>query len=218
MIEDIKFENYSWDELVDTQLGIDYAAYRAWVYVSVKHFRDPDVLDLRGGETDRFDPHSHHFIARSLKNGSIAGCMRVIRGSSGLTLPALHHFPHCLDDFDLDFHSADVGEVSRFISTGPGQRLRRAVALLLVQQLANYSLARNRPHVVFVVEAPLARWLGSLGIPLEALAEERWVEEERGCLTPYLVDLKECDRSLAAAHSIYAPTSATLPDSFRDEQ
>jgi N-acyl-L-homoserine lactone synthetase len=202
MIENIDFSSYSWKELVDSQLGIDYSSYRGWVYVSVKHFREPDVLDLRGGESDAFDPFSRHFIARDQRDGKIVGCTRVIRGGVGVHLPATHHFPGCLDDHDLDI--AAVGEVSRFISTAGGQRIRRDVALLLIRELATYSLERSRNHVVFVIERPLGRWLQSLGVPLEALDDERWIDEENGCLTPFLVDLKECDRSLAEAHSVYA--------------
>ena len=102
MIENIDFRSYSWDELVETPLGIDYSLYRGWVYVSVKHFREPDVLDLRGGESDEFDPISRHFIARDQGNGKIVGCTRVIPGGVGVQLPATHHFPGCLTDRDHD--------------------------------------------------------------------------------------------------------------------
>lgn len=201
-IDDIGFESYSWDEIVDTQLGVDYAAYRGWVYVSVKHFREPDVLDLRGGESDQYDPFSQHFIARNRHDGAIVGCTRVIRNTPQITLPASHHFPGTIASTHINPWS--IGEVSRFISTAGSPRLRRNVALLLIRELADHALDRNRNHVVFVVERPLSRWLGSLGVPLEPIGAERWIEEEQGALTPYLVDMKECDRALAATHTVYA--------------
>jgi len=214
MIDQINFESYTWGELVDTQLGIDYAAYRGWVYVSVKQFRDPDVLDLRGGESDQYDPFSQHFLARDQRTGEIMGCTRVIRNSPQGTLPAEHHFPGAIAS--LEVNPVFVGEVSRFISTASSLRLRRNIALLLIRELARHSLDQNRNHVVFVVERPLSRWLGSLGVPLEPIGEERWVEEEHGALTPYLVDLKECDRALAAAHGVYAkPRAVSLSPEYR---
>ncbi len=202
MIEHIDLTSHSWSELRDTELGVDYTVYRGWVYVSVKHFREPDVLDLRGGESDTYDPVSQHFIARDRLSGQIVGCTRVIANTPPLVLPVDHHFPGVIESLDID--PAQIGEVSRFISTAKSPRLRRDIALLLIRELASHSLDHNRNHVVFVVERPLSRWLGSLGVPLEAIGEERWVEEEHGDLTPYLVDLKECDRALAAAHRIYA--------------
>lgn len=206
-IDEIDFERYSWQDLEDTQLGVDYAAYRGWVYVSVKHFREPDVLDLRGGESDQYDPYSHHFIAREKRSGKIVGCMRVIRNSPELSLPVSHHFPDALTDLEPD--PLLVTEVSRFISTASSPRLRRDVALLLIRELAGYSFDLNQNHVVFVVERALSRWLKSLSVPLEAIGEERWVEDEHGDLTPYMVDLKECDRALAAAHDVYAASESS---------
>lgn len=201
-MNDITLETYSWADLNNTALGREYAAYRGWVYVTVKKFREPDVLDLRGGESDIYDPVSTHFIARNTTDGPIIGCTRVIRYTHETLLPVLRHFPRCLDGLDLDPHR--VGEVSRFISTSSSQRARRDVALLLIRELAGYSLDRNRNHVVFLVEQPMQRWLSFLGVPLEPIGTGVWIEEERGELTPYLVDLKECDRALAAAHIIYA--------------
>lgn len=211
MIDQIDFERYRWRELTGTQLGVDYAAYRGWVYVSVKHFREPDVLDLRGGESDEYDPYSHHFIARENNGGKIIGCMRVIRNSPQLSLPVSHHFPNALKA--VEHEPLLITEVSRFISTAGSHRLRRDVALLLIRELAAYSFDLNQSHVVFVVERTLSRWLKSLGVPLEAIGEERWVQEEQGHLTPYVVDLKECDRALAAAHDVYAASDRTSSSS-----
>lgn len=214
MIDQIDFESYTWAELADTQLGIDYSAYRGWVYVSVKQFRDPNVLDLRGGESDQYDPLSQHFLARDRQTREIMGCTRVIRNQPQLTLPVEHHFPGAIASVEVD--PMYVGEVSRFISTASSPRLRRDVALLLIRELARHSLDQNRNHVVFVVEQPMSRWLGSLGVPIEPIGDARWVEEEQGNLTPYLVDLKECDRALAAAHSVYAiPKSVSSSTEFR---
>lgn len=210
VLNNITLQSYGWDDLNDTPLGAEYSAYRGWVYVEVKKFREPDVLDLRGGESDIFDPLSKHFIARDRTTGSIIGCTRVIRYTPERLLPALRHFPECLDGRDLDAHY--VGEVSRFISTGGSQRTRRDVALLLIRELAEHSLERNRRHVVFLVEEPMRRWLSFLGVPLEPVGPSLWIEEERGELAPYLVDLKECDRTLGAAHQIYAEGLANAAD------
>lgn len=208
----VTFDSFDWDELRDTELGRDYAAYRGWVYVTLKHFRDPEVLDLRGGESDAFDAVSRHIIARD-ESGEIIGCTRVIRNTPDLSLPALHHFPDCMNELDVNPWS--VSEVSRFITTAKGQRDRRDIALLLIRELATFSLDRNRDRVVFVVEPPLRRWLSLLGVPLEPIGEERWIEEEQGRLTPFLVDLKECDRALAVAHQIYAHAGQTVMGEHR---
>ena len=197
----VRIEPFEWGELEDTPIGIRYARFRAMVYVMEQNFRDPDVLDLRGGETDRYDPFSHHFLAFAEDSTNLIGCARTIHNPLGL-LPAERYFPEAIHAAELDVRRC--AEVSRFISRGPSMRSRRSVSLLLIRSLLLTAMQDDLDQVLFIVEESFTKWLGALSIPFVRLADFRQIPEEAGELAPIVVDVAECDRELTRRHPVYA--------------
>ncbi len=201
----VRIEPFEWPELETSPVGLRYARFRAMVYVMEQKFRDPDVLDLRGGETDAYDPVSRHFIAFADDTPKIIGCARTIHDPLGI-LPAEKYFPGVMGRADLD--PTRCAEVSRFISRGPSMRSRRSVSLLLIRSLLLAGMNDGLDHVLFIVEEPFTKWLASLAIPSTRLAEYRLIPEEAGELAPIAVHIRDCDRVLAERHPIYAEAVA----------
>ncbi|NNK91315.1 MAG: GNAT family N-acetyltransferase [Acidimicrobiia bacterium] len=197
---EITIDRFDWKDLDGTDLGIRYARFRGRVYVLERQFRDPDVLDLRGGETDEFDPHSVHFLASDGTSGEIIGCVRSIAVADG-EFPLQHHFPGALERSGID--SQDCVEVSRFIADHESFRLRRTTSLLLIRSVVRDCIVRERSHTIFIVEELFARWLGRLGVPVELLDEFREIPEEHGVLAPIAVNAVVCDATLASLHRAY---------------
>ena len=205
---DITIDRFEWKDLTGTALGVRYARFRGRVYVIERNFRDPDVLDLRGGETDEFDPHSVHFLASDGATGQLIGCVRSIAVPDG-EFPLQHHFPTALERSGIDGQSCV--EVSRFIADHDSFRVRRTTSLLLIRSVVRDCIARNRSHTIFIVEEPFARWLGRLGVPVELIGEYKEIPEEHGVLAPIAVNAVVCDATLASLHRSYgtARTSAS---------
>lgn len=197
---DLTIDRFEWTDLVGTELGGRYARFRGRIYVIERHFRDPDVLDLRGGETDEYDPHSVHFLAREGTTGELIGCVRSIAVADG-EFPLQHHFPSALERAGID--SQRCVEVSRFIAAHDSYRVRRTASLLLIRSVVRDCIDRGRSHTIFIVEEPFARWLGRLGVPVELLAEFEEIPSEHGVLAPIAVNAAACDAALASLHRAY---------------
>ena len=197
---EIVIDRYDWAELADTEIGLRYARYRARVYVLERQFRDPEVLDLRGGETDEYDPASVHFLATDPTSGELIGCVRSIIAPDG-AFPLQHHFPGALERWGLG--RGDCVEVSRFIATHQSFRMRRITSLLLIRSVVRDCLQRDRTHTIFIVEESFARWLERLGVPVEVIDEFREIPDENGVLAPIAVNASLCDVALARAHTAY---------------
>ena len=197
---DLTIDRFQWTDLVGTELGDRYARFRGRVYVLERHFRDPDVLDLRGGESDEFDEHSVHFLARDGTTGQLIGCVRSIAVADG-SFPLQLYFPSALEHAGID--SQQCVEVSRFIADHDSFRVRRTCSLLLIRSVVRDCIDRGRTHTIFIVEEPFARWLGRLGVPVEMLAGYEKIPSEHGVLAPIAVDARACDAALASRHRAY---------------
>lgn len=205
---EIVIDRYEWPDLEGTEIGLRYARYRARVYVLERRFRDPDVLDLRGGESDEYDPSSAHFLATDHRSGELIGCVRSII-CPDRPLPLQHHFPGALEGWGLE--RVDCVEVSRFIATPETFRTRRITSLLLIRSVVRDCLRQGRTHTVFIVEEPFARWLERLGVPVEVMAPYRDIADENGVLAPIAVNAELCDVALARAHNAYGSARLTTP-------
>lgn len=174
-----------------------YLKLRADVYIDQTGILDYSSRRPDGTEMDRDDSRSAHFVSLENKLGKIAvnGCMRLARKlDDNSPLPVEGFFPDAFDD------PATKGsvEVSRLIVHRDDSMIRSQIKKQLIANGLAYIVKNDLGPVYAVVEDNLKRDLESMGVPVELIAEPRYVEKYHSKNMAVEIDHIELSRRLGA--------------------
>ncbi len=162
--------------------------FRGNVYVHELGFLDETHIDDVGRESDNYDERSIHFavIENATEDRDFArmvGSLRLITKVNEEDIyPIEGYFPEVFER-PIDTNTA---EVSRFIARYPEDPdfTQHMISLSLIRAATLYAVAEGVESYYCVIEKPLMRLLGKIGIPLEVIGEPKDVEEQGGFLYP----------------------------------
>lgn len=169
-----------------------YLRLRANVYIDQTGMLDTDVRRNDGTETDSDDERSAHFIVAEnrLSTVAIIACMRLIekKNATDRPLPIEDFFPEIFENNPVAKNSI---EVSRFIVRQNEKKHRLgARAMLLVSALA-YTRDREFGPTYAVVEPEFEAHLTAIDVPIERIAEPKWVSEYNDFNLGIMIDTEE---------------------------
>jgi len=173
---------------------------RTELYLQEGLIEPPSVDAELGVFTDDYDQHSIHLLAVD-DTGEVVGCCRMIEGGTN-TLQITR-------EFDLPV-PADSFEVS---GTAVYTKFRKTFATLgFYRALVALAEERGYRHAYLVVEKPFLAALEMLGLPVNVVAEPRWLYNAYNVAVH--ITLGEIADSLTAADRSRGDTTA-FGDYFR---
>lgn len=166
---------------------------RGNVYVGETGMVEPSRLGSRGEELpDLDDARSVHYaVVENLSDDRmrVVGSMRhiIMTEDSNDLLPLQKIFP----ETNLLVQPAFTKpfEVSRWIQRHPERRQQHGIAVPLIQFALTDALAEERFPSYCIVEEPVARILGRVGVKLRQLAPGKFIEEYNDVNAPFEIDL-----------------------------
>ncbi len=188
---------YSPNNIINYQQGSIEQAYlrlRAKVYIDQTGFLDDDHRRFDGTELDNDDERSVHLIAFENLIGAVAviGCMRLPQKTieNDSKLPVEEFFPEAFESPA----PIDAIEVSRLIVRHSRSGLSRVIKQQLMVTSLAYTVNEGLGPVYAVIEEPLRRDLSMLKVPIEVIAEPKYVEKYNTTNIGIKVDQFEFER------------------------
>lgn len=177
-----------------------------------------DRLDEFGRESDADDQRSIHFgVAENIAPGNVrlpgTGRFVIKRGASD-RLPIESHFPEVFAGQPATTQSV---ELSRLIARHPDKRTQHGISLSTMRAMTYYAIKEGIEHCYFMVEKPLARMIGRMGWPLEAIGEAREVKELGGVLYPTYLDCRKVEDLVMNPHRESTPLREFLRDGLSND-
>lgn len=189
----------------DSNLGKAYFSFRAKAYTELGIF---DQYDCPNGiDIDEDDERSAHFLA--LKNtfdgAKLVGTVRVI--SKDKAHPELLPVEHLFNgSFSGKTASLQSAEVSRLIVCQDDVRQRSTVREALLAAATAYGVEQDFCDTYAVVEPHLEKRLQQLGMPVERVADMRYIEKYKtsniGLRMDYQTFAKRIGHEVIAAMNI----------------
>lgn len=161
----------------------DFDAYlklRANVYVEQTNMLPSYVVDHLGREQDEDDKRSAHFVVvennQGKNNVRLVGALRLILKSQNYPndLPIEDFFPEAFINKAAPYGSA---EVSRYISRHENESTQHMIPWLLYGEGMKYFMSEHKGSLYGVVERPLEGSLKSANVPIERIAEPKFIPE-----------------------------------------
>ena len=160
------------------------AELRGNVYVKECKYLPPESLDDYGREADDDDGRSIHWAVVERLDGEsirVPGSMRLIIGGEANPLPIEEHFSELFSQPLTE----GAAEVSRFIARHEDKDYtQHAVALALIRSVVMYAVEHSIDDFYCLIEYPLMRRLGKIGVPMCVMADPKSIPELGGDLYP----------------------------------
>lgn len=189
---------------------------RAKVYVDEYGFLGDDSIDALGREIDKYDERSVHFAVienanEDRRSSRMIGSLRLItKKEPEEKYPIEEYFPEVFDEL-IGTSSA---EVSRFISRYPEDKFtKHVVSLSLIRAIALHATYENIEDYYCIIEEPLFRLLGKIGISMEPIGDSKLIPEQGGVLYPIKIDPLKTIESVTTDKT----GNILLEDFFKDE-
>jgi len=165
--------------------------FRGNVYVTELEFLSEDHLDEKGREIDEYDQYSIEFMAvENVKEEDdlarvVASGRLITKENPDTPLPIEHFFPEVFDGKPLPDNAV---EVSRFIARHKEDSTQHALALSIIRAMTHYSVDTQVEADYCIIEKPLIKLLGSIGLPMDVLGEPKNIPEYGGTLYPIRIN------------------------------
>jgi N-acyl-L-homoserine lactone synthetase len=192
-----------------------YTLLRGNVYAGQKNYMPASELNADGTETDADDARSVHFAVfeNATPATKVVGSMRlIIKGSEDdRPLPVEDHYPEVFADAAAPGKST---ESSRLISRHENRGVQKGIKWLLFTAGVSYIVENDLGPVFGAVERPLARGLAMEGMPVQELAEPKFVEEFNASKQPIKIDIDELAHRMKESGSGLLEAMSTRNGSF----
>jgi N-acyl-L-homoserine lactone synthetase len=191
-----------------------YTLLRGNVYAGQKNYMPASELNADGTETDIDDERSIHFavLENTLTATRVVGSMRlIVKGEDDRPLPVEDHYPEVFADAEAPSMST---ESSRLISRHESKKLQKGIKWLLFTAGVSYIAENDLGPVFGAVEQSLARGLTMEGMPVEELAEPKFVPEFNATKLPIKIDIDELARRMKASDSSMLESMSTRNGAF----
>lgn len=176
-----------------------YLRLRANVYIDQTGMLESSARREDGTEMDADDERSVHFavVENRISRAAAIACMRLVqkteRHSSALAIEEF--FPEVFND-----NPAPVGsmEVSRFIVRHDEHEPRHLARTNLLMSALAHTRDQNLSPTYAVVEQEFEEHLTRIGVPVERIAEPKWVPEYNDYNLGILIDTAGMERRIGS--------------------
>ena len=189
---------------------------RARVYVDECRFLGDDSIDALGREIDKYDERSVHFAVVENANEDSRSSRMI--GSLRLITKKEPEEKYPIEEYFPEVFGAPVGvssaEVSRFISRYPEDKFtKHVVSLSLIRAALLHAAYENIEDYYCIIEEPLFKLLGKIGISMELMGDSKLIPEQGGVLLPIKIDPLKAIKSVTTDKT----GNILLEDFFKDE-
>lgn len=166
--------------------------FRGQVYVNELGFVGTENLDKLGRESDSDDNRSALFAAvenqgiyeHQYEPKIIGSARLIVKDKTDNPLPIENHFPEIFSEKSAIVEKS--AEASRYISRHPVKKIQRNISFLMISSLVGHSVENDIENVYAMMEKPLIKALGSVGLPMHTIGKPKQIDELNGELYPVL--------------------------------